>query len=320
MSLIARPAARGVQRTLAAVTTAAVAAACASSPRMVQTRATTTTTVAAPPAGATSTAPNAAAATAGALPPDAAGAAARLAASPRHGEYAMIRAGTDSVRAWVVYPERATKAPVVVVVHEIFGLSTWVRGVADQLAADGFIAVAPDLLTGYPTQSTHDDITNLQGAMAQVSQLDPAQVQRRIAAAGAYGMALPAAQARYGVVGFCWGGSASFQQAAFAGQNNTPGYSAGVVYYGGAPAPGVVAQIKAPVLGLFAGNDARVNATLPPADSTLRATGQTHEFSTFGGAGHGFLRQQSGGGGANLTASQQAWPRTVAWFKRYLES
>jgi len=209
---------------------------------------------------------------------------------------------------------------VVVVVHEIFGLSTWVRGVADQLAAEGFIAIAPDFLTGYPMQSNPDDITNMQGAVAQVSQLDPAQVQRRVAAAGAYGMALPAAQARYGVVGFCWGGSVSFQQAVFAGQNGTPGYAAGVVYYGTAPAPAQVTEIKAPILGLFAGNDARVNATLPPADSTLRATGRTHEFATFGGAGHGFLRQQSGGGGANLTASQQAWPRTVAWFKRYLES
>lgn len=309
MSHVFRPAARGTSLALFA---AVAAAACASSPRMAQTRATTTTTVAVPASGPT---PSAAVAATGVLPPDAAGAAARLAASPRHGEYAMIRAGNDSVRAWVVYPERATKAPVVVVVHEIFGLSTWVRAVADQLAAEGFIAVAPDLLTGYAQPDAPDSVN-----VATIRQLDPAQVQQRVAAAGAYGMALPAAQARYGVVGFCWGGSASFQHAVFAGQNNTPGYSAGVVYYGTAPAPAQAAQIKAPILGLFAGNDARVNATLPPADSTLRATGKTHEFAVFGGAGHGFLRQQSGGGGANLTASQQAWPRTVAWFKRYLDS
>lgn len=82
------------------------------------------------------------------LPPDAAGALSRLGSSPRHGEWVTIRTGDgDSLRTWVVYPERSTKAPVVLVVHEIFGLSSWVRSVADQLAADGFIAIAPDLLT-----------------------------------------------------------------------------------------------------------------------------------------------------------------------------
>jgi carboxymethylenebutenolidase len=311
MSYVPARATRAVSLSLAATGAALAAAACASSPRMVQTGTTTTTSVVVPTPAAPATA---AVGGAGSLPPDAAGAAARLAASTRHGEYAMIKLGDDSVRAWVVYPERATKAPVVVVVHEIFGLSTWVRGVADQLAADGFIAVAPDLLTGYAAPDAPDSVN-----VAAIRTVDAAQVQRRVAAAGAYGMALPAAQARYGVVGFCWGGSTSFQHAVFAGQNNTPGYGASVVYYGSAPASALVAQVKAPVLGLFAGNDARVNATLPPADSTLRANGRAHEFATFGGAGHGFLRQQSGSGGANLTASQQAWPRTVAWFRRHLD-
>jgi carboxymethylenebutenolidase len=231
----------------------------------------------------------------------------------------MIKAGDDSVRAWVVYPERATKAPVVVVVHEIFGLSTWVRSVADQLAADGFIAVAPDLLTGYPVAGNADSV-DVQAAVAQVSRLDAGQVQRRIAAAGAYGMGLPAAAAHYGVVGFCWGGSASFQHAVFAGQNSTAGFGASVVYYGAAPAPAQLALAKAPILGLFGGNDARVNATLPAADSTLKAQGRPHEFSIYSGAGHGFLRQQGGAAGANLTASRQAWPATVAWFRRHLGS
>lgn len=312
--MLLRPAHRPAA-SVAAVAATVAAAACASSPRMVHdhgpTVATTTTTTTvtsnpAPTVGARGT-----------LPPDAAGAAARLAASPRHGEYAMIRAGGDSVRAWVVYPERATKAPVVVVVHEIFGLSTWVRAVADQLAAEGFIAVAPDLLTGYPMRGNADSV-DVQAAVAQISQLDAGQVQRRIAAAGAYGIGLPAAEPRYGVVGFCWGGSASFQHAVFAGQNNAAGYGAGVVYYGAAPAAAQLAQVKAPILGLFGGNDARVNATLPAADSALKANAKPHEFNVFAGAGHGFLRQQDGAGGANMTASRQAWPQTVAWFHRYL--
>lgn len=291
---------------------ALAAGACASSPRMASTTATTsrTTTVAGPAASA-------GVAAAGALPPDAAEAPARIAASPRHGEYVMIPVpggdAADSVRAWVVYPQRSTKAPVVVVVHEIFGLSTWVRGVADQVAADGFIAVAPDLLTGYAPPDSPDSVN-----VATIRRVDPAQVQRRVAAAGAYGMALPAGDAHYGVVGFCWGGSTVWQHAVFAGQNGTPGFGAGVVYYGGAPNASLVAQVRAPLLGFFGENDARVNATIPAADSTLRANGRAHEFTTFPGAGHGFLRQQSGQNGANRTASQQAWPRTVAWFRQHL--
>ena len=132
-------------------------------------------------------------------------------------------------------------------------------------------------------------------------------------------MGLPAAEPRYGVMGFCWGGSASFQHAVFAGQNSTAGFGASVVYYGAAPAPAQLALAKAPILGLFGGNDARVNATLPAADSTLKAQARPHEFTIYGGAGHGFLRQQAGAAGANLTASRQAWPATVSWFRRYLE-
>jgi carboxymethylenebutenolidase len=307
------PAARPLP--LAALASGALAlAACASSPRMVSTSTTSTSTTATGPAA--SAGPSASAAAAG-LPPDAAGAAAQLAASPRHGEYAMVPVpggdAADSVRAWVVFPQRATKAPVVVVVHEIFGLSTWVRAVADQLAADGFIAVAPDLLTGFAPPDAPDSVN-----VAAIRRLDAAQVQRRVAAAGAYGMGLPAGAPQYGVVGFCWGGSTVFQHAVFAGQNGTPGFGAGVVYYGGAPNPALVAQVKAPLLGLFGENDARVNATIPPADSALRANGRAHEFTTFAGAGHGFLRQQSGQNGANRAASQQAWPRTVGWFRRHL--
>jgi carboxymethylenebutenolidase len=133
--------------------------------------------------------------------------AARLAGSPRHGEYATIRTGpSDSVRAWVVYPERSTKAPVVVVVHEIYGLSTWVRGVADQLAAEGFIAIAPDLLTGRVAPAPGSDTLTQAAATSAIRTLQAADVQRQLAAVGRYGISLPAAAGRYGIVGFCWGG------------------------------------------------------------------------------------------------------------------
>src|ERR1700719_2187489 len=140
------------------------------------------------------------------LPPDASGALARLSASPRHGEWVILHTGGgDSLRAWVVYPERSTKAPVVVVVHEIFGLSSWIRGVADQLAADGFIAIAPDLLTMKNLPDGPDSVL-APLAQAAIRTLDPGWVQKQLDAVGQYGMSLPAAQPKYGIVGFCWGG------------------------------------------------------------------------------------------------------------------
>ena len=248
------------------------------------------------------------------LPADAEHAMERLNSSPRHGEWATVsRSGTDSIRAWVVYPERKTKAPVVIVIHEIYGLSTWVRAVADQLAADGFIAVAPDLLTMKPRAAGSDTLTQ-QEASAAIRTLDPAWVQQQIDAAAKYGMALPAAQPRYGIVGYCWGGGTSFAHA-----THSPSLGASVVYYGTSPPAERLSSVKAPVLGLYGGNDARVNATIPPADSAMRALGKTYAHHIYDGAGHGFLRQQSGANGANMTATQQAWPATIAWFKRYLE-
>ena len=250
-----------------------------------------------------------------ALPADAAGAPARLSSSPRHGEWAMIRTGTgDSIRAWVVYPERSTKAPVVLVVHEIFGLSSWVRGVADQLAADGFIAIAPDLLTMKNLPQGPDSVV-APLATAAIRTLDANWVQQQLDAVARYGMSLPAAKQKYGIVGFCWGGGVSFAHAV-----HSPTLGASVVYYGVSPKTSDLASVRAPVLGLYAGNDARVDATIPPADSALKSLGRTYVPTIYPGAGHGFLRQQTGMDGANMNATKAAWPATIAWFRKYLES
>ncbi|HEV2146815.1 MAG TPA: dienelactone hydrolase family protein [Longimicrobiaceae bacterium] len=250
-----------------------------------------------------------------ALPAGAEEARARLAASPRHGEWVTVRTGpADSVRAWVVYPERAERAPVVLVVHEIFGLSDWIRAVADQLAADGFIAIAPDLLTMQRIPAGPTGEPNPDSARARIRALEPADVHRQLRAVAEYGMARPAALPQYGIVGFCWGGAVAFAHA-----TRVRGLGAAVVYYGTSPEPPELAAVTAPVLGLYGENDARVNATVPPADSAMRALGKTFEPHFFAGAGHGFLRQQSGQDGANLAATRQAWPLTVAWFRRYLE-
>jgi carboxymethylenebutenolidase len=250
-----------------------------------------------------------------ALPAGAATVAARVASSPRHGEWAMIaRPGRDSMRAWVVYPERRDKAPVVVVIHEIYGTSTWIKGVADQLAAEGYIAIAPDLVTGMVPLASPTDTMPAQAAVAAVRALKPADALGDIELAAEYAMKLPAAQPRWGVVGFCWGGSMSFETAVRA----NPKLRGAVVYYGTSPAAASLAGVKAPVLGLYGENDARVNATIPAADSTLKALGRRFTPVTFTGAGHGFLRQQDGQNGANLAATREAWPKTVAFFREVL--
>jgi carboxymethylenebutenolidase len=250
---------------------------------------------------------------AAALPASNLTAADRVAKSPRHGEWASIKVGTtDSVTAWVVYPERRDKAPVVLVIHDNRGITTWSRSVADQLAADGFIGIAVDLLTMKRKGNLNSEWA-VDSVRAVLGTLTADEINRSLDAVAKYGMALPAALPKYGVVGFCWGGLRSFQHAASA-----PGLGASVVYYGSPPTAEQMANIKAPVLGLYGGNDARINATIPATDSTMKRLGKSYEYHIFDGAGHGFLSGQEGANGANLTASQQAWPRTVAFFKAKL--
>ena len=240
--------------------------------------------------------------------------AGRLEASPRHAEWAMIPTAPgapDSIAAWVVYPERRDNAPVVVVIHEIFGLSTWVRGVADQLAADGFIAIAPDLLSIERGGATTDSLAHAD-ARAMIGRVTTDKMNAMVAAVGRYGMSLPAARQVYGVVGYCWGGAASFNHAVF----GAPGLKAAVVFYGSSPEAPEIAKVRIPVLGLYGENDQRVNATIARADSTLRATGGTFEQRVYTGARHGFLRQQDVE--ENAAASRLAWPETIAWFRRHL--
>ncbi|NNM06207.1 MAG: dienelactone hydrolase family protein, partial [Gemmatimonadetes bacterium] len=219
----------------------------------------------------------------------------------------------DMVRAWVVYPERADAAPVVVVIHEIYALTNWIRGVADQFAAEGFIAIAPDLISGKGPDGGGSESVDRQGAVALIRGLDPQEVTRRLKSTAAYATALPAATSSVGVVGFCWGGSSSFRMA-----TEWPELGAAAVYYGSSPATSTLSSVATPVLGLYGGNDARVNATIPDAQAALDEMGKSYEVNIYEGAGHGFLRQQSGQEGANMAATRQAWPRTIAFFQEHL--
>jgi len=246
-----------------------------------------------------------------ALPPTEDGAVARLDASPRHGEWVTFDAGGgDSVRAWLVYPERSDKAPVAVVIHEIFGLTDWIRAVADQLAAEGFIAIAPDLLSGKGPNGGGSASVDRQGAIALVQRLEPAEVQRRLRAAAAYAMALPAARPVAASVGFCWGGGVSF---AFA--TSWPGLKGAAVFYGTPPDADAMARIAAPVAAFYGGDDARVTSTVEPTRAAMQRLGKRYEPHVYDGAGHGFMRDQMGRNGANLKAAQDAWPKAVTFLR-----
>jgi carboxymethylenebutenolidase len=236
----------------------------------------------------------------------------RLEKSPRHGEWVAVKVGQDSVMSWVVYPERSTKAPVVLVLHENTGLTTWARAVADQMAAEGFIAIAPDMLTparkGNLTSEWSRD-----SAGPAIRETTREMVNARLDAVAKYGMSLPAALPKYGIVGFCWGGAGSFAHAVHA-----PSLGAAVVYYGSPPPAEQMAAIKAPVLGLYGGADARITATVPATDSAMKKLAKSYEYHIYDGAGHGFLRGQEQGDGSNLKAAQAAWPKTVAFLKSKL--
>jgi carboxymethylenebutenolidase len=258
------------------------------------------------------------------LPPDEAGAKQRLSTSPRHGEWVKVDVGGTPVNTWVVYPERSTKAPVVIVIQEIFGLSDWIRGVADQLAADGFIAIAPDLLSGHGPNGGGTEAFPDRDAITKVnSSLPRAEVNARLNAVREYGLKLPASNGKSASIGFCWGGSSSFAYAVA-----QPNLNAAVVYYGTAPSeagapPGsftpaaAFANIKASVLGLYGGADARVNASVPATEAKMKELGKRFEAVTYEGAGHGFLRAQAGQNGANMKASEQAWPKTLAFLREH---
>lgn len=240
-----------------------------------------------------------------------------LDSSPRHGEYVDIAWAKDKspLRTWIMYPERKDKAGVVLVIHEIFGLSDWVRSVADQLARDGFIAVVPDLISGLgPGGGGTDSVPSRDDVVRLVRTLTLEETNARLDAVRAWATKLPAANGRIATVGFCWGGGRSFSYAAV-----SPPPAAAVVFYGVSPDSAAIPNVRAPVLGLYGGDDARVDPTIAAAQAALKTLGRSYEPHVYEGAGHGFLRAQTLRGGANYKATQQAWPRTIEFLRQYLK-
>jgi carboxymethylenebutenolidase len=256
-----------------------------------------------------------------AIPPDNAASLDRIKASPRHGEWVDIKmTAGPALRSFVVYPERADKAPVVLVIHDIFGMGDWARAVGDSLAKDGFIAIVPDLLSGKgPNGGGSEELG--QNVGQAIRTLTPDDVNARLNAAMAYGKSLPSANGRTAVIGFCWGGSGSFNYAIA-----QPDLFAAVVYYGTPPMktvdgkqavdPEPLARIKAPIIGFYGGNDARVTSTVEPTAAEMKKLGKVYDPHVEDGAGHGFLKGQSQSD-ANAKAAADAWPLTIAFLKKY---
>jgi carboxymethylenebutenolidase len=232
----------------------------------------------------------------------------RIEKSSRHSEWVTVKHDGRNVETLVVYPESKDKRPVVLVIHEIFGLSDWAQELADEVAAAGYIAVAPDLLSGMaPNGGRTKDFPT--GVTEAVSKLNPDQVTADLNAAADYGLKLPAANGKLYVVGFCWGGAQSFRFA-----TNRGDLSAAFVFYGSPPATDAMARIKASVYGFYAGNDARIDATIPDTISAMKAAGKTYDPVTYEGAGHGFMRagEQPDPTDANKKARDDAWKRWKA--------
>ncbi|HUJ23625.1 MAG TPA: dienelactone hydrolase family protein [Bryobacteraceae bacterium] len=230
----------------------------------------------------------------------------RVEKSPRHREWATVKHDGRNVEAFVVYPESKTKTPVVLVIHEIFGLTDWVQDLADQLAAAGYIAIAPDLLSGMAPNGGRTSDFPQGKATEAVSHLNPDQVTADLKAVSDYALKLPAANGKLFVTGFCWGGGQSFRFA-----TNRSDLSAAFVFYGPPPDKDAMARIQAPVYGFYAGNDARIDATIPAASDQMKAAGKVYEPITYEGAGHGFMRQGEAPDATdgNRKAREEAWAR-----------
>ena len=225
---------------------------------------------------------------------------ARLNDSPRHGEWVEYKSGDRTLKAFVVFPERKEKAPVVLVIHEIFGLTDWVRSVCDQLAENGVVAIAPDLLSG----QTYADVD---GARKAISALPKEQVIADLNATADYASKIPASNGKLAVAGFCWGGGWTF---GYAGLN--PKLAAAYSFYGPTEDdPTLVKGIACPVYGFYGENDERVNATIPGGEERMKAAGKKYEPVIYKGAGHGFMRdgENPEGKPENKKARDDAWAR-----------
>jgi carboxymethylenebutenolidase len=230
---------------------------------------------------------------------------AQLEKSPRHREWVTVKHDGRSVDAFVAYPESKDKRPVVLVIHEIFGMTDWVQSLADELAEAGYIAIAPDLLSGLGPNGSRPNFPQNQ-AVEAVSHLDSGRITGDLSAVADYALKLPASSGKLFVAGFCWGGGQAFRFA-----TNRTDLAGAFVFYGSPPEKDAMARIKAPIYGFYGGNDARIGATLPDTRDQMKSAGKTYEPVVYDGAGHGFMRtgEAPDAEEGNRKARTEAWTR-----------
>ena len=238
---------------------------------------------------------------------------ATLEKSPRHREWVTVKHDGRSVEIFVVYPESKGKTPVVLIIHEIFGMTDWVQDLADQVAAAGYIAVAPDLLSGMGPNGGHSSDFAEGKTMEAVSHLNPDQVTGDLNAAADFAVKIPASNGKLFVGGFCWGGGQTFRFA-----TNRIDVAAAFVFYGPPPEKDAMTRIKAPVYGFYAGNDSRIGAMIPDTVAQMKAAGKTYDIVTYEGAGHGFMRsgEAPDAKDADKKARSEAWSRWKSLFNK----
>jgi carboxymethylenebutenolidase len=231
----------------------------------------------------------------------------RLEKSPRHREWVGVKHDGRTVETLVVYPEIKDKSPVVVIIHEVFGLTDWAQELADELAEAGYIVVAPDLLSGKgPNGGKTSAFETQDKAIEAIRGLNDNDITADLNAVADYGLKLPASNGRLFVAGFCWGGGQSFRFA-----TDRADLAAAFVFYGSPVDKLAMARIKAPVYGFYAENDARIDATIPDTTEQMKAAGKTYQSVIYAGAGHGFMRagEAPDANDANKKARDDAWKR-----------
>jgi carboxymethylenebutenolidase len=241
--------------------------------------------------------------------------------SPRHGEWVDVKMPDGpALKSYLVYPVRTGKAGVVIVIHEIFGMTPWVQGVADQLAKDGFIAIAPDLLSGKgPDGGGTSSLPDRNAVNQAIGTLTPADRAQRLDAVMAYGKTIPSSNGTTGVVGFCWGGGSSLLYAMA-----QPSLKAAVMYYG--PAPVITGtqtpdlsglpKIQAPILAFYPSTDTHTLPTAEPIAGEMKKLGKSFEYHVYDGAAHGFMHLRTA---ADYKAATESWPLAVAFFNKQLK-
>lgn len=228
--------------------------------------------------------------------------------SPRHHEWVEIDANGRTVHSFVAYPETDQPVPSVIVIHENRGLTDWVRSFADQVAAAGYIAIAPDLLSGFSGDYQRtNDFASSDDARDALYQLNPDQITQDLNAVRDYISNLASSDGTVVVAGFCWGGSQTFRYA-----TNSNQIAAGLVFYGSAPEEAeAVQQIAAPIYGFYGENDARINAGIPAIEELMEAYDNPYEYEIYPGAGHAYMRDGDNpeGSQANKNARDASWER-----------